>query len=496
MGAEDAGAPTLRTDPALSNQTPKGEQGRASPASTVEHLSRKERQARGKAARNVVPRESHAEFAPEVRLDPIDLLQEQAKTRVLELEPIRYGRMAVSAFTFYRGAALIMAADLSTTPASGLMVQLCGDAHLSNFGMFGSPERHLVFDVSDFDETSIGPWEWDVKRLAASLEIAGRDDGFSDKQRRKAVLAGVKEYRRALRSFADMTNLDVWYAHIDVEQVLPEIKAQTHPKRARELDEALSKVRTRDSRQVFTKLTEEVDGEPRIVSRPPLIVPLDELPEGAERDAVEQGLVAMLGSYRKTLETDRRHLLDEFRFVEIARKVVGVGSVGTQAWIVLMLGIDDQDPLILQAKEADESVLERFAGKSGYANHGQRVVAGQRLMQATSDIFLGWHRITDVDGTRHDYYVRQFRDWKGSVEIDSLRPAGLALYARLCGWALARAHAVSGDRVALASYLGKSDAFDHAIAEFSVTYADQNQRDYEALRAAIKRGTIKTETGI
>ena len=334
-----------------------------------------------------------------------------------------------------------------------------------------------------------------MKRLAASLEIAGRDDGFSDKQRRTAVLAGVKEYRRAMRSFADMTNLDVWYAHIDVEQVLPEIKAQTHPKRAKELDEALSKVRTRDSMQAFTKLTEEVDGEHRIVSRPPLIVPLDELLKGAERDAIEQGLVAMLGSYRKTLETDRRHLLDGFRFVEIARKVVGVGSVGTRAWIVLMLGIDVHDPLILQAKEADESVVERFAGKSGYANHGQRVVVGQRLMQATSDIFLGWDRI-DVDGTRHDYYFRQFRDWKGSVEIDSLLPAGLAIYGRLCGWALARAHARSGDRVALASYLGKSDAFDQSIAEFSVTYADQNQRDYEALQAAIKEGTIKAEAGI
>ena len=404
--------------------------------------------------------------------------------------------MAVSAFTFYRGAALIMAADLATTPTSGLKVQVCGDAHLSNFGMFGSPERHLVFDVNDFDETSVGPWEWDVKRLAASVEIAGRDDGFSHKQRRRAVLGGVKSYRKAMRSFADMTNLDVWYAQIDVERQLPEIKAQTHPKRAKELDKALAKVRTRDSLQAFSKLTEEVDGEPRIVSRPPLIVPLDELLEGDRRNAIEQNLVSILGSYRKTLETDRRYLLDGFRFVEVARKVVGVGSVGTQAWIVLMLGIDDRDPLILQAKEADESVVERFVGRSRYANHGQRVVAGQRLMQATSDIFLGWDRITDMDGTRHDYYFRQFRDWKGSVEIDSLRPEGLAIYARLCGWTLARAHARSGDRVAIASYLGKSEAFDHAIAEFSVSYADQNQRDYGALQAAIKRGTIKAEAGV
>ena len=389
-----------------------------------------------------------------------------------------------------------MAADLSTTPSSGLRAQICGDAHLSNFGMYGSPERELVFDVNDFDETSVGPWEWDVKRFATSVEIAGRVDGFSDKQCRKAVLTGVKEYRKAMRSFAGMTNLDVWYAHIDVDQVLPEITAQLDPKRAKELNEALAKAKTRDSMQAFTKLTEEVDGEPRIVSRPPLIVPLDELLKGDERDAVEQGLVALLGSYRKTLEFDLRHLLDGFRFAEIARKVVGVGSVGTQAWIVLMLGIDEHDPLILQAKEADESVIERFAGKSRYASHGQRVVAGQRLMQATSDIFLGWDRMIELDGTRHDYYFRQFRDWKGSIEIDSLRPKGLAIYARLCGWALARAHARSGDRVAIASYIGKSDAFDHAIAEFAVTYADQNQRDYEALQAAIKQGTIKAETGI
>ena len=363
-----------------------------------------------------MPRESHAAFAPDVRLDPIDLLQEQAKSRVPELVPIRYGRMGVSAFTFYRGAALIMTADLSTTPTSGLVTQLCGDAHLSNFGMFGSPERQLVFDVNDFDETSIGPWEWDVKRLAASLEIAGRDDGFTDKERRKAVLAGVREYRTAMRSFADMTDLEVWYAHVDVDQVLPEIKAQTKPKRAKELDKALAKVRTRDNMQAFTKLTQEVDGEPKIVSRPPLIVPLDEFLQDDERDAIEQSLVAVLSSYRKTLETDRRHLLEGYTFVEAARKVVGVGSVGTEAWIVLMMGVDSRDPLILQAKEADASVLERFAGKSGYGNHGQRVVAGQRLMQATSDIFLGWDLITALDGTRRDYYFRQFRDWKGSVE--------------------------------------------------------------------------------
>ena len=501
MGADDRASSTPPDDPyeagGVSTKTPEIDSGRhvLSP-SEVEHLSREQRKARGKAARKEVPRESHSVFAPEVRLNPIDLLEEQTTTRVPELVPIRYGRMSVSPFTFYRGAALIMASDLATTPTSGLVTQLCGDAHLSNFGMFGSPERHLVFDVNDFDETSVGPWEWDVKRLAASLEIGGRDDGFKDKERRDAVLTGVRSYRTAMRSFAQMTNLEVWYAHIDVDQVLPQIKAETAPKRAKELDKALAKTKTRDSMQAFNKLTEEVDGEPRIVSQPPLIVPLVELLDEDQRERVEETLTTILRSYRKTLETDRRHLLEEFQFVEAARKVVGVGSVGTRAWVVLMRGIDNRDPLFLQVKEAEDSVLERFAGRSEYSNHGQRVVAGQRLMQATSDIFLGWDRFAGIDGTPRDYYFRQFRDWKGSVEIDSLRPAGLAIYARLCGWTLARAHARSGDRVAIASYLGKSDTFDRAIAEFSVIYADQNQIDYEALRAAVEQGSIKAETGV
>ena len=465
-------------------------------APTVAHPSPPERKARGKAARNEVPRERHAEFAPEVRLDPINLLQEQAASRVPELVPIRYGRMGVSPFTFYRGAALIMAGDLASTPTSGLPTQLCGDAHLSNFGMFGSPERHLVFDINDFDETANGPWEWDVKRLAASVEIAGRDLSFTDEERRTAVLTGVREYRTAMRSFAAMSNLEVWYAHLDMDEVATEIRAQVDPKRAKLLDKALAKTRTRDSLQVFTKLTEEVEGEPRIVSQPPLIVPLEELLKEDERDAMEESLKAVLRSYRKTLETDRRHLLEQFRFVELARKVVGVGSVGTRAWIALMLGRDNTDPLFLQIKEAEASVLERFVGRSQYANHGQRVVAGQRLMQATSDIFLGWDRITGIDGQQRDFYFRQLRDWKGSVEIDTLKPEGLAIYARLCGWTLARAHARSGDRIAIAAYLGKSAVFDEAIATFSATYADQNERDYQALQAAVESGRIAAEPGV
>jgi uncharacterized protein (DUF2252 family) len=475
----------------------RSERGRnARPPAAITHLTPDERKARGKAARNEVPLDSHAMFAPEARFDPIDFLEAQAKTRVPELVPIRHGRMSVSAFTFYRGAALIMAADLAGTPSSGLRAQLCGDAHLSNFGLFASPERHLVFDINDFDETSIGPWEWDVKRLAASLEIGGRAVGFTGKERRAAVLSAVRSYRDTMRRFADMTNLEVWYAHIDIEEMLPEIKAHVPAGRAKMLDKVLAKTKSRDSMQAFGKLTEVVDGQPRILSQPPLIVPIRDLFGEEQWQRVEGELAQILRSYRRTLETDRRHLLEEFRMVEVARKVVGVGSVGTRAWVVLMLGRDDADPLFLQAKEAEESVLERFAGKSTYANHGQRVVAGQRLMQATSDIFLGWDRINGFDGVQRDYYFRQFRDWKGSLEIESMIPKGLAVYARLCGGTLARAHARSGDRIAIAAYLGKSDTFDNAVAEFSVAYADQNERDYQAMQRAIESGRLKAETGL
>jgi uncharacterized protein (DUF2252 family) len=458
--------------------------------------SPKERRARGKAARKEVPLERQAEFAPAGRGDPIGLLEEQAETRVPELVPIRYGRMSVSPFTFYRGAALIMAADLKNTPTSGLRSQICGDAHLSNFGMYASPERQLVFDINDFDETSVGPWEWDVKRLAASLEIGGRDVGFTNEERRAAVVAGAGAYRTAMRSFAEMSNLAVWYAHLNIDAEMPAIRAQVSSKRAATFDRAIAKMKTRDSAQAFTRLTEEIDGEVRLVSQPPLIVPLRDLLKGERLEGLEREIAGILRSYGKTLSTDRRHLLDEFRFVEAARKVVGVGSVGTRAWIGLMLGRDAQDPLFLQIKEAEASVLEPFVGKSRYPNHGQRVVAGQRLMQATSDIFLGWDRIAGIDGQLRDYYFRQFRDWKGSIEIGSLHAQGLAIYARLCGWTLARAHARSGDRIAIASYLGKSDGFERAITAFAVAYADQNERDHEAMRDAIKEGRLKAEPGL
>ena len=472
--------------------------GRSS-TTKVPHLTIEQRVARGKAARAEVPRASHAVFQPsDDRPDPLALLEEQAADRVPELVPIRYGRMLVSAFTFYRGAALIMAADLASTPTSGLRVQVCGDAHLSNFGVFGSPERRLMFDVNDFDETLPGPWEWDVKRLSASLEIAGRNNGFSDADRRSVVLACAREYRRAMAGYASMPNLEVWYSHLDIEAELAKVESQIDRKRTKAVEKDLAKARARDNIQAFAKLTDEADGEPRIVSNPPLIVPIEELiPEGISREQVTKELVQLIRKYRGTLETDRRYLLEQFRFVDLARKVVGVGSVGTRAWIGLFLGRDNQDPLFLQMKEAHESVLERFVGKSAYPNHGQRVVAGQRLMQATSDIFLGWDRVTSgLDGQPRDFYVRQLRDMKGSAEVESMIPEGMTIYARMCAQTLARAHARSGDRVAIAAYMGKGDVFDVAIADFSAAYADQNERDYDGLQAAVKKGRIKAETGL
>ncbi len=472
---------------------------RRSSSTKVPHLTVEQRIARGKAARAEVPRSSHAVFTPsDDRPDPLALLEEQAADRVPELVPIRYGRMLVSPFTFYRGAALIMASDLASTPTSGLRVQVCGDAHLSNFGVFGSPERRLMFDVNDFDETLPGPWEWDVKRLCASLEIAGRNNGFTDADRRTVVLAGARQYRTAMAEYAAAPNLQVWYSHLDIEAEFEKVQSQVDRKRAKAVEKDFAKARARDNVQAFTKLTDEANGEPRIVSNPPLIVPIEELiPAGISREQVTEELVQLVRRYRGTLETDRRYLLEQFRFVHLARKVVGVGSVGTRAWIGLFLGRDNQDPLFLQMKEAQESVLERFVGKSAYPNHGQRVVAGQRLMQATSDIFLGWDRVSSgLDGRTRDFYIRQLRDMKGSAEVESMIPSGMELYARICAQTLARAHARSGDRIAIASYLGKGPVFDQAIVEFSAEYAEQNERDYELLQAAVKKGTIKAETGL
>src|SRR5271166_2008907 len=464
----------------------------------VAHLTVAERVARGKAARAEVPRSSHANYEPpRRRRDPIKLLERQAKTRVPELVPIRYGRMLVSPFTFYRGAALIMASDLAATPRSGLHVQCCGDAHLSNFGVFASPERKLVFDVNDFDETLPGPWEWDVKRLAVSMLIAARYNDFSVKDQDQIVLETVGSYRSAMAGFAAMKNLDVWYAHLDIESVLAEFGSQFKPKQVKRTEKNLAKARTKDSMTAFSKLTHMVEGEPRIVAEPPLIVPIEDLAQGRERDEMFDGLHELLRSYRQTLEHDRRVLLEEFGLADFARKVVGVGSVGTRAWIALLLGRDGQDPLFLQMKEAEASVLEEFVEPSEFENHGERVVTGQRLMQASSDIFLGWLHVEEgLDGQERDFYGRQLKDWKGSAETEQMVPKGMAAYGRLCGWTLARAHARSGDRIAIAAYLGKSDAFDRALVEFSCAYAEQNDSDYEALTAAVKAGRIIAETGL
>jgi hypothetical protein len=460
-----------------------------------EELTLEQRVARGRLARERTPRSSHAVWElPPHRSDPVEQLEAQAETRLGELVPIRHGRMLVSPFTYFRGAALPMAADMASMGDSGLMVQACGDAHLSNFGIFGSPERHLFFDVNDFDETAMGPWEWDVKRLAASLEVAGRDNGFTRRQRTSIVRRAVRSYRETMRQFAVSPMLGVWYAHLDMDEMLPRFRSLLNPKKTPSVWRAIDKARAHDSHQAFEKLCALEQGQPRIISDPPLIMPVEECVEALDPGVMEEAMSSIMRSYRRTLAPNRRHLLDHYRFVHLARKVVGVGSVGTDAWILLLL--DDHDaPLLLQVKQAETSVLEQFSTKSRFSNHGQRVVAGQRLMQAASDIFLGWERF-DWGGYTRDYYIRQLRDWKGSADIRGMTAAGMELWGLMCGWTLARGHARSGDRIAIGSYLGKSDVFDRAIADFSVAYADQNERDYEELKDAVRSGRLVAQTGI
>jgi uncharacterized protein (DUF2252 family) len=466
------------------------------------HLTVDERVARGRAARKEAPRSIHGRWKPTAdRPDPVALLEDQAASRVPDLIPIRYGRMLASPFTFYRGGALIMAADLAATPVSGITVQLCGDAHLSNFGLFGTPERQMLFDINDFDETLPGPWEWDVKRLAASFEIMGRDRGFSPGDRREVVMAGVQEYRNRMRRAAGMGSLDAWYEHFEAGMLLKLVRREVRVKRVgrserRAVEEMVARARTRDSTRVFARRAEEVEGEPRIVADPPVIIPIEDLVRpGSEWENPAPLIKKLLSSYRRTLGR-QHHPLEEYRYVHAAYKMVGVGSVGTRCYILLLLGRDHDDPLFLQVKEAQASVLERFLGASTYRHHGERVVAGQRLMQAATDIFLGWQRIQGIDGISRDYYVRQFHDWKGSADVDTLLVPGAALYARICGATLARAHARWGDRIAIAAYLGKGDAFDRAIADFSAAYADQNERDYEAFTAAADSGRLAVRTGV
>jgi uncharacterized protein (DUF2252 family) len=460
------------------------------PPAGVPYLTVEERVAAGEAARGETPRSSHAALELPAGRDPIALLEAQAASRIQELVPIRYGRMLVSPLAVFRGAATVMAHDLAGVPRTGLQVQLSGDAHLLNFGGFASPERDLVFDLNDFDETLPGPFEWDVKRLAASVEVAARERELDAEARQRMVVGAARTYRRAMRSFARMTNLNVWYSRLDAQSLVAELERQRDRRGVRELDRVNQRARSHDSARALAKLTREVDGEPRIISDPPRIVPISELVDGSvSTDKLEAQLGSLFRSYRRSLARDRRTLLEGFRYGELAQKVVGIGSVGTQAWILLLLGRDDQDPLFLQIKEAQPSVLEPILGPSRLGGNGRRVVDGQRLMQSATDIFLGWIH-AEAGGRPGDYYVRQLWDWKISAVLDELRPRGLELYAGWCAWTLARAHARSGDRIAIAAYLGKSDTFDRAIAEFAAAYADVNERDHAALAAAVDHGHL------
>lgn len=457
----------------------------------------KRREAEGRAARAHTPRSSHAEWRPaDDREDPVAILQAQAKSRVEELVPIRYGRMLVSPFTFYRGAAAVMAADLADTPTSGLNVQLCGDAHLSNFGIFASPEREMLFDINDFDETLPGPWEWDVKRLTASLCVAARDRELSKQESADILAWTAQAYRQSMRGFAQMSNLAVWYAKLNAQDIVGIVRQQelVRGKRLQKMERRLGKARSKDSTRAVLKLTEAFEGGLRFVSEPPLIVPMEELLGETERGELRQRLEGMLADYRDSLSEDHRVLLGDYSFQSIARKVVGVGSVGTRAWVMLFMGRDEQDPLVLQAKEAQASVLEPYAGASRYSNHGQRVVEGQRLMQAASDIFLGWLPAVGIDDVTRDFYVRQLWDGKLSVEIETMGHGLLRAYGALCGWTLARAHARTGDRIAIASYLGAGGVFDQAIVDFSEAYADQNERDYQSLVEAVQSGRVQAKS--
>ena len=499
-GVMSDGDTVVETGLTVPGQRPSTAENRARRPPT--HLTPRERAGRGLAARIALPPGEQAELVlPADRPDPVSLMQEQARTRVTELVPVRHGRMMVSPFTFFRGNAKGMAIDLAATPVSGLAVQMCGDAHLSNFGMFASPERRLLFDVNDFDETLAGPWEWDVKRLAASMAVAGRDNGFSRKERRRSVLAAVRRYRDALTEFAGQSALDVWYARAEVDEVRQVMDSQLSVARRKTLDKTVAKARSSDRLKAFAKLTQMVDGEVRIKADPPLMVPIaDLLPDAGRAELVDE-MRGLLNRYRRTLANDRRALLDQFEFVDLARKVVGVGSVGTRCWIMLLRGRDDNDPLFLQVKEAESSVLKPHvppAMRSRYnpKNEGERVVSGQRLMQAASDIFLGWEKVVGIDGTQRDFYIRQLRDMKGSVAVEGLDPDAMTVYGQLCGWTLARAHARSGDPIAISAYLGEDDTFPKAIAAFAELYADQTERDHAAFLAGIRDGRLTAESGL
>ena len=453
------------------------------------------RRSRGRDARIRAPRSGQGPWiTPTDRADPIGLLEGQAASRVEELVPVRHSRMAASPFAFFRGSALLMAADLSTTPHSGVIAQICGDAHLSNFGLFGTPERQLIFDMNDFDETLPGPFEWDIKRLATSFAVAGRQRRFTAAQIHDCVEAAVRGYRIAMSRAADASVLDAWYDRFDADRAQRRIRSARRKGRSDDetvdrLDAALARARKRDHAKSFSKLVDREDGQLRIRGNPPLIVPVDELAAGYDGFDDVSAMRELLEEYRRTLPGGR-HPLSEYRYRHMARKVVGVGTVGTRAWVILLSGRDDDDPLLLQAKEAQPSVLEQFLGPSEFDHAGERVVRGQRLMQAASDIFLGWQRVTSLDGVTRDFYIRQLQDWKGGIDPEAMTPGGAALYARVCGETLARAHARSGDRLEIAGYLGRGRGFEGAIIAFADTYADQNERDFASFRAALDSGRL------
>jgi len=442
----------------------------------------------------VTPRSSHREvLTTGSRLDPVDILDAQSATRVAALVPIRHARMAASPFAFFRGAAAVMAADLAGTPVSGFSAQVCGDAHASNFGLFASPERQLVFDVNDFDETLAGPWEWDVKRLITSLHIAGRERAFTEQEIREVTLATAARYREAMADFAGRTNLDVWYASVQTEAQRLAASQNLDAQSEKLVEKTVAKAKTRDHIHTYSTLVRKQGKQIEFIDDPPLLVRLENLLDSAAAEATHREISRAYGEYRDSLSSDRRQLLDQYRPVDVAHKVVGVGSVGAQAWVMLLMGRDHTDPLFLQMKQAQLSVLEQHLSPSAYANAGQRVVAGQRAMQASSDILLGWNRLTGPDGIERDFYVRQLRDWKGSFDLDRMAPLSMTRYGELCAWTLAHAHARSGDRIAIAAYLGKTDVFDLAVADFAQTYAEQNQRDYDAFLTAIAEGRISSQ---
>jgi uncharacterized protein (DUF2252 family) len=456
-----------------------------------------ERIAHGLSLREATPVGCHAEWKPPAgRPDPIEILERQGAAREPDLVPIRYGRMSQSSFAFFRGGAAIMASDLSGTPCSGLRAQLCGDAHLLNFGLFETPERTLVFGLNDFDETLPGPVEWDVKRLATSIEIAGRDLAFDDHDRRAAVVATVRAYREALLAFSVQRNLDVWFARLPAAELQARLNGLHGHSGQKEVKRRISQALKRDHLRAFGRLVETDDDRLRFSHRPPLLVPVEELLDLGQRERYVEVIRSFLRQYRESLQPDRRILVESYRFLHMARKVVGVGSVGTRAWVVLLVGHDSDDPMILQLKEAQQSVLAPYAGETGFECQGRRVVEGQRLMQAASDPLLGWYHINGFDGASHDFYVRQLWDGKASIDVSQLGPAGMVAYGESCGWTLARGHARSGDRVAMAAYLGDDATFDHAIAEFAAAYADSNEADHRLLGTAIADGRLVAEAGV